>query len=246
MAVALSGLPCVSTFDTVGEPETLSQRWTLWKDEYKLYVAAFGISNKAQKRALLLHIGGPGLREIFSNFSAEQRGADDAFDTALALLDEYFKLKLNIPKACQNFLETVPEPGETVSNYVVRLKVLVKHCNYGDESDNQVRDRVLSHIKNQNLKSKMYREENLSLAKMTKIISKYHDKGAMVLVSGKSENKTEGDVKYVKSTKAQNQNKGDKSRSKPQGPKFQGKCWRCDTPGHMGKDCRISKNHVCE
>ena len=45
MAVALSGLPCVSTFDTVGEPETLSQRWTLWKDAYKLYVAA--VSNKA-------------------------------------------------------------------------------------------------------------------------------------------------------------------------------------------------------
>ena len=246
MAVALSGLPCVTTFDTVGEPETLSQRWTLWKAEYKLYVAASGISNKAQKRALLLHVGGPGLREIFSNFSAEQRGADDAFDTALALLDEYFKLKLNIPKARQNFLETVPEPGETVNNYIVRLKVLVKHCNYGDESDNQVRDRVLSHIKDQNLKSKMYREENLSLAKMTKIISEYHDKGAMVLVSGKSESKTEGDVKYVKSTKAQYQNKGDRSRGKPQGPKFQGKCWRCDTPGHMGKDCRISKNHVCE
>ena len=116
MAVALSGLPCVSTFDTVGEPETLSQRWTLWKDEYKLYVAASGISNKALKRALLLHVRGPGLREIFSNFSAEQRGADDAFDTALALLDEYFKWKLNIPKARQNFLETVPEPGETVNN----------------------------------------------------------------------------------------------------------------------------------
>ena len=163
---------------------------------------------------------------------------------ALALLDEYFKLKLNIPKAHQNFLEPVPEPGETVNNYIVRLKVLVKHCNYGNESDNQVRDRVLSHIKDQNLKSKMYSEENLSLAKMTKIISKYHNKGAMVLVSDKSESKTEGDVKYVKSTKAQNKNKGVKSHGKPQGPKFQGKCWRCDTPGHMGKDCRISKNHI--
>ena len=128
----------------------------------------------------------------------------------------------------------------------MRLKVLVKHCNYGDESDNQVRDRVQPHIKDQNLKSKMYREENLNLAKMTKIISEYHDKDAMVLVSGKSESKTEGDFKYVKSTKAQYQNKGDKSRGKPQGPKFQGKCWRCDTPGHMGKDCRIPKKNVCE
>ena len=43
---------------------------------------------------------------------------------------------------------------------------------------------VLSHIKDQNLKSRMYREENYE----------YHDKGAMVLVSGKSESKTKGDV----------------------------------------------------
>ena len=116
-------------------------------------------------------------------------------------------MKLNIPKARQNFLETVPEPGDTVNNFIVRLKVLVKHCNYGDESDNQVRDRVLSHIKDQNLKSKMYRDENLNLAKMTKIIGEYHDKGAMVLVSGKSESKTKVDIKYMKSMKAQNQNR---------------------------------------
>ena len=98
---------------------------------------------------------------------------------------------------------------------------------------------MLSHIKDQNLKSKMYR------VKMTKIISKYHDKGAIVLVRGKSESKTKGDVKYVKSTKAQNQNKGNTMRGKPQGPKFLAKCWRCNTLGHMGKDCRISKKHFC-
>ena len=50
----------------------------------------------------------------------------------------------------------------------------------------------------------MYCKENLNLAKMTKI-SAYHDKGAMVLVSGESESKTESDVKYLKSTKCQNQ-----------------------------------------
>ena len=72
--------------------------------------------------------------------------------------------------------------------------------------------RVLSHIKDQNLKSKLYRQESLNLAKMTKIISKYYNKGAMVLASGKSESKTAGDVKYMKSTKAKNQNKGNKSR----------------------------------
>ena len=57
-------------------------------------------------------------------------------------------------------------------NYIGEQSVpyCTQYHNHGDESDNQVRDRVLSHIKDQNLKSKMYREENLNLAKMTKII----------------------------------------------------------------------------
>ena len=65
-------------------------------------MAASCISNKAQQRALLLHAGRPGPREIFSNFSDEQRGADNAFGTAVARLDEYFKLNsqnFNCPRA---------------------------------------------------------------------------------------------------------------------------------------------------
>ena len=74
MAVTLNGLPCISPFDCIGEPATLAQRWDKWKAEFELYVAASGVEDKLQKRALLLHLAGPGVREIFKTYPDEVKG----------------------------------------------------------------------------------------------------------------------------------------------------------------------------
>ena len=67
MAVCLSRLPGLLAFDAVGEPATLAQQWLTWKEEFELYVAASLISDLAQKRALLLHLAEPKVRDVFNN-----------------------------------------------------------------------------------------------------------------------------------------------------------------------------------
>ena len=68
MAVCLSGLPGLPVFDAIGEPATHAQRWITWR-------AASGISDPTQKRALLLHLAGLRVRNIFNNsISANVRG----------------------------------------------------------------------------------------------------------------------------------------------------------------------------
>ena len=46
-----------------------------------------------------------------------------------------------------------------------------------------MRDIVISHVRNKELKSKFYREENLNLSKLLEIDSTYQNKDVMVLVS---------------------------------------------------------------
>ena len=65
----VSGLPCISPFDCIGEPAMLAQRWDKWKAEFELYVAASGVEDKLPKRALLLHLAGPGVCKIFKTYS---------------------------------------------------------------------------------------------------------------------------------------------------------------------------------
>ena len=55
------------------------------------------------------------------------------------------------------------QDGETVAQFVTRLKQVVKDCDYGDQSDNQIRDQVVqrSHALRRKLLEK---GENLTLA----------------------------------------------------------------------------------
>ena len=96
MAVCLSGLhvPGLPAFDAVGERATLAQRSLTRKDEFELYVTASGIKDPTQKRALLLHLAGLKVRDIFNNLiSATERGELKDYKIAMECLSEHFKLK---------------------------------------------------------------------------------------------------------------------------------------------------------
>ena len=84
-----------------------------------------------------------------------------------------------------------------------------------------MRDRAISFLKDKNLKSKLYREETLTLSKLMEIVSQYHDKEALILIPESQVNSLSSD------------------------PKQGGKCWRCDKVGHFAKDCRRSRDHKC-
>ena len=192
MAVCLSGPPVLPAFDAVGEPATLAPRWKTWKAEFELYVVASGVTDPTQQRALLLHLAGPAVRDIFKTFADEDKGGAKDYNKAIDCLSDYFKVKKNVPMARQTFLAAKPNPGETINNFASRLKSLVEHCDYGEEEDNQVRDHVISHIKNKNLKAKLYREETLTLSKLLEIVSQYHDKEALILIPEGHVNRIKG------------------------------------------------------
>ena len=80
-------------------------------------------------------------------------------------LSNHFKFRKNAPMARQAFLVATPTVGETINNFITRLQKLAEQCEYEGERDNQVRDRAISFIKDRNLKSKLYRDETLTLAK---------------------------------------------------------------------------------
>jgi hypothetical protein len=63
MAKALS-IPAIEKFDVHGDQTTLSQRWDKWLTSFNYFVIASGITDKGQKRALLLHLVGTDTQEF--------------------------------------------------------------------------------------------------------------------------------------------------------------------------------------
>jgi hypothetical protein len=131
---------------------------------------ASGVTGRAQQRALLPHISWAGVSDIYYTYDEAVRGADDTgdFDLAVMCLENHFKEKKNVPMASQAFLHTELQPRETVNNFVTRLKTSVNDCEYvNGETDNQ----VLAHLKDKSLKSKLFREKDLTLQRLVKLAS---------------------------------------------------------------------------
>uniref|UniRef100_A0A3B1IF47 CCHC-type domain-containing protein n=1 Tax=Astyanax mexicanus TaxID=7994 RepID=A0A3B1IF47_ASTMX len=88
---------------------------------------------------------------------------------------------------------------------------------------------LLLHIKNSELKGKLYREDNLTLDRLIQVIGSYHHKEALILRSPANTNHVSGRAR---------------SKPKPKAPSQSG-CYKCGAQGHIGRECIQSKNHKC-
>ncbi|XP_070569391.1 uncharacterized protein [Ptychodera flava] len=171
-------------------------------------------------------MAGTGIRDIIRTKSADETG--DVTDCAklIECLNKHFQLQKNVPMARQKFYSVTPMSGETVDNYVIRLKTLLKDCDFPEtEKDNQIRDRVLLYISDKVLKSKLYRENDLNTTKLLQIIRSYHDKDALVLVSN---------------THTANAVNDGSKRTRTKGKMADLTCFRCGKRGHVQRECRAS------
>ena len=200
-SIALGGLSAPKSLDTIGNPQTLHERWSSWKNELEIYLIASGVVNPEQKKAILLLTGGEGIRELYKNFTPQQHTdleysdniQRNVFQVAMLLFDNHFALKENIPRARHNFFKTTPHPGETINNFITRLKSEIQYCKFKTENDDLVRDKVLLHVENEELLSRLFREGNhLTLDRLLEIITNYHHKEALILEPLSDTNRVSG------------------------------------------------------
>ncbi len=113
--------------------------WEQYLKKFDYYIKAAGVTKDEQKRALLLHISGPELQDVFETFDDTGR----TFDEAVAKLTTYFEHKKNIAYERHVFHKENQQDGETIDNYIVRLSKLAVSCEFPDKKD-MVRDQVVN------------------------------------------------------------------------------------------------------
>ena len=145
-------------FDPLSEPSSLSQRWKSWTKRFQTYVAALGIKDDKQKRALLLYQAGEATQEIFETL--EDTGED--YKTAKEKLDEYFSPKKNVDYEIFQFRKATQQPGETIDQFVTRLRKLAATCEFHDAS-REIKSAVIQNCLSKRLRRYALREDTLKL-----------------------------------------------------------------------------------
>ena len=141
-------LPC---FDPKGEPNSLSVRWKRWKRAFNLYVTSKGVTNESQKVALLLHSGGMELQEIYYTLVPEDQ--ETTFNDCLAALDNYFTPKVNVPFERHVFRQMQQLEGETIDQFVCRLRQKAISCEFPDVNE-AIRDQIIEKCRDPKLRRK--------------------------------------------------------------------------------------------
>ena len=88
----------------------------------------------SRKRAAMLAIGGPKLRELFKTLNPE----DHSYRAAKEVLDEHFAPQKNLTAERYKFLCNRPESTqESHSQWPTRLRTVVNSCEFGKMDDDE-------------------------------------------------------------------------------------------------------------
>lgn len=249
MAKAIN-VPSIQPFDNTGDQTSLGQRWTTWMKSFNYFATGSGVTDKAQKRALLLHMVGPSVQEIFETLP--ERGEANDYDKAVQCLNTYFKPKANVPYERHVFRQSSQKEDETVEQYATRLKKLSLTCEFGDTKEDAIRDQIIDKCKSYDLRRRFLREKDLKLDKLLDIGRSYE---AADMCAAKMESKSSSEVNKLKtewrkptetrkSTETYKRQEGRKplETNKRQGQIF---CSRCGRSGHTGQRCLVTKGKKC-
>ena len=119
---------------------TAGTRWPAWCKELDTFLVASGVTDRNQKRAVLLYVAGSSVREIYSTL--EENENDDYDEIKKKLKDHFAPLK-NTDYEAFTFSRMQQMDGEPLDEFVVRLRVAANRCEFGDSIDAEIKRQII-------------------------------------------------------------------------------------------------------
>jgi len=107
---------------------------------FSYFIIASVIRDNARQKAIMLHLLGPETERIFDTLTPE----DDTYEKAMQILNEHFKQKKNVPFEISVFHKASQKQGESMEQFVTRLRQLSLHCEYAATLNEQIRDQIIA------------------------------------------------------------------------------------------------------
>ena len=127
----------------------LTVKVSLWKRE------ATRTSNEGELCFYILHASD--VQDIFATL--DETGDVTDYSVAVSVLNSYFVPRSSETDARHAFKQTIPKPGESIQQYVVRLKTAVRDSGYGSNAINQIRDQILFNCESEYIQRKLLEEK---------------------------------------------------------------------------------------
>lgn len=139
--------------------------WRMFRQMFDLYLTAAGKETVAESRkvAMFLNCIGEEALHIYNNFKLDNN--DLTLAKVYAAFEVYIKPKTNVVIERHKFFTRVQQPSEPFDNFVNELQKSIRSCEFGDQEESLLRDRIIIAINDEALQQRLLREPDLSLKK---------------------------------------------------------------------------------
>ena len=145
----------------------IAENWRVWKSRFETYLVAKEMDDKSNKikKAVLLTCIGPEAHERYETFGM---AADSTLVQVMDKFESHFKGEKRTVFHRFQFWSLARSEGEPIMEFIGKLKLLAKDCEFAEEQ-NMIRDKVVFTVKEKQLKERLLRETDLTLAKCEEI-----------------------------------------------------------------------------
>ena len=251
-------IPNFDKFKVLGDEHTAGVRWKRYIAKFDMLTVAMNIQDKpARKKALLLHVAGDEVFDIFMTFTDAQKGpeTEEGYKTFKQSMLDYFEPKKHTDFEVVKFRHEVQREGETIDTFCTRLRQLAVRCDF-DNADREIKLQLLSGSKSKRLQKRALREELdlegiLKLARSLEISDRQAlemEKTAETVNFTRQKGKNQNFKKAEHKSKRHSESGQDRSKcgwcgSKDRHPKKEcparsDECSTCHKVGHWWRVCR--------
>ena len=158
----VSRIPTAKKLDI--SPNNRTFNWELFKQTWLNYEIATELNEKTDqiRVATLLSIIGNDALQVYNAFVWNEHDQLTT-DNIIAKFETYCKPKRNISYEQYIFMSRKQKKNESIDDFVVAIRNLVKHCNYEQLTDSLVRDAIIMGINNRKTQECLLRENKPSL-----------------------------------------------------------------------------------
>ena len=176
-----ASLQATSTLIEQFEPDdqrNLGSRWEKWINRLNKYFIANDMKvddEAAQMEATLFLLAGSRVEEIFETLTADAPDgtADNIYDQACAKLKVHFNPIKNRMMEEFNFRSTKQDSNEGIEQYVTRLRVLAKHCEFNNV-DREIMTQVVLSCYSTKLRRELLKAKELTIVRLLEL-GRIHD-----------------------------------------------------------------------
>ena len=161
-------IPQFAPFLPEVDPASTAQRWKKWTDRFENLMTALNINDAKRKRALLLHLAGEAVYDIFEGLVVESppedsdSGDSNIYTVTKRALDEHFSPKKNVEFEIYHFRLARQNPDETTDAYHARLRTLAKYCDFPN-IDAEIKSHIIQTCASTRLRRRALTDSDMTL-----------------------------------------------------------------------------------